>query len=45
MDGDDLDDLRAEKELPEGCLKVNLGLPIIVAVNKVDLLEYGDNQT
>lgn len=37
-------DLRLEMELPEGCLKVNLGIPIIVVVNKVDLLLHGDKK-
>jgi len=31
-------------DLPEGCLKVNLGIPIIVVVNKVDLLLHGDKK-
>lgn len=30
--------------LPEGCLKVNLGIPILVVVNKVDLLLHGDKK-
>ena len=37
-------DLRLEMDLPEGCLKVNLGIPIIVVVNKVDLLLHGDKK-
>jgi dynein light intermediate chain 1, cytosolic len=30
--------------LPEGCLKVNLGIPIVVVVNKVDLVLHGDKK-
>ena len=37
-------DLRLEMDLLEGCLKVNLGIPIIVVVNKVDLLLHGDKK-
>jgi Dynein light intermediate chain (DLIC) len=33
-----------EIDLPEGCLKVNLGIPILVIVNKVDLLLHGDKK-
>ena len=38
-------DLKLEIPLPEGCLKVNLGIPIIVVVNKVDLLLHGDKKS
>jgi len=38
------EDLRLEMDLPEDCLKVNLGIPIIVVVNKVDLLLHGDKK-
>jgi hypothetical protein len=31
-------------DLHEGCLKVNLWIPIIVVVNKVDLLLHGDKK-
>ena len=37
--------MRLELELPEGCLQVNFGIPIIVVVNKVDLLLHGDKKT
>ena len=45
VDDEDLSDLRSELPLPEGCLKVNLGIPIIVVVNKVDLVEHGDQHS
>ena len=32
------DDVRLEMPLGEGVLKVNLGIPLIVVVNKVDVL-------
>lgn len=38
-------DLKMELPLPEGCLKVNLGVPILVIVNKVDLLLHGDKKS
>ena len=31
--------------MPEGCLKVNLGIPILVIVNKVDSLLHGDKKS
>jgi dynein light intermediate chain 1, cytosolic len=31
-------------DLPEGCLKVNLGIPILVVVQKVDVLLHGDKR-
>ena len=38
-DDSDLEvDLKEELELGEGVLKVNLGIPIVVICNKVDLL-------
>ena len=37
-------DLRLELDLPEGCLQVNFGIPIIVVVNKVDLMLHGDKK-
>ncbi len=37
-------DTKLEMPLPEGCLKVNLGIPIMVVVNKSDLLLHGDNK-
>ena len=41
-DEENIDDLRTQMPLQEGVLKVNLGIPIIVACNKVDLLVRGD---
>lgn len=41
-DLDDFQDLKAKLPLPEGVLKVNLGIPIIVVCNKIDLLLRGD---
>ncbi len=38
-------DLKMQLPLPEGCLKVNLGIPIVVIVNKVDLLLHGDKKS
>lgn len=38
------EDVRMEIPLPEGCLKVNLGIPIIVICSKVDLLQHGDKK-
>ena len=38
----DISDLKRQMPLPEGVLKVNLGIPIIVVCNKVDLLLHGD---
>ena len=35
------DDVRLDMELPEGVLQVNLGIPIIVVCNKVDILQQG----
>jgi dynein light intermediate chain 1 len=37
-----LNDLKAELPLAEGVLKVNLGIPIIVACSKSDLLLRGE---
>jgi hypothetical protein len=43
-DGDDEDysELKAEMPLSEGVLDVNLGIPIMVVVNKVDLMLHGE---
>lgn len=41
-DLDDYKDLRSRLPLPEGVLKVNLGIPIIVVCHKIDLLLRGD---
>ena len=30
--------------MPEGCLKVNLGITIVVVVSKVDLILHGDKK-
>jgi hypothetical protein len=38
------EDVRLSMDLPEGCLKVNLGIPIIVVVQKVDVLLHGDKR-
>lgn len=38
------EDVRMEIPLPEGCLKVNLGIPIIVICSKVDLLQHGEKK-
>ena len=35
-------DLKKELPLPEGVLKVNMGIPMVVAVTKADLLLHGD---
>lgn len=35
-------DMREKLELGEGVLKVNLGIPIVVICNKVDLLAHGE---
>lgn len=37
-------DAKYEMPLPDGCLKVNLGIPIMIVVNKSDLLLHGDNK-
>lgn len=39
---DDYSDLKSRLPLPEGVLKVNLGIPIIVVCNKIDLLLRGE---
>ena len=41
-DMEDFSDLKARLPLPEGVLQVNLGIPIIVVCNKIDLLLRGD---
>lgn len=38
------EDVRLSLDLPEGCLEVNLGIPIIIAVQKVDVLLHGDKR-
>ena len=38
---DSEEDVRLEIPLPEGVLKVNLGIPIIVVCNKSDLMMMG----
>jgi dynein light intermediate chain 1, cytosolic len=43
-DADNFDDLMSMLPLPEGVLKSNLGIPIIVACHKVDLLGRGEKQ-
>ena len=37
-DDSEIDDVRVEMPLGQGVLKVNLGIPIIVVCNKIDLL-------
>lgn len=41
-DGEEIEDLRKDLALGEGVLKVNLGIPIIVVCNKIDLLIHGE---
>ena len=41
-DSDLEENLKEELELDEGVLKVNLGIPIVVVCNKVDLLQHGE---
>jgi dynein light intermediate chain 1 len=41
-DTDDLSEIKAQMPLQEGVLKVNLGIPIIVVCNKIDLLLRGE---
>jgi len=41
-DSDLEDNLKEELELGEGVLKVNLGIPIVIVCNKVDLLQHGE---
>lgn len=41
-DLDDYKDLKSRLPLPEGVLKVNLGIPIIVVCQKIDLLLRGE---
>lgn len=38
LDSDMSEDVRLEMPLGDGVLKVNLGIPLVVVVNKVDLL-------
>lgn len=45
VDQDQLElDTKLEMPLPDTCLKVNLGFPIVVLVNKSDLLLHGDKK-
>lgn len=44
-DAADLNELKKELPLSEGVLKTNLGIPMIVAITKADLLLYGDLRT
>lgn len=37
-DSDEAQDIRLEMELGEGILKVELGIPIIVLCNKIDII-------
>lgn len=39
-----IEDVRLEMDLPEGVLKVNLGIPIMVVVSKVDVLLHGEKK-
>jgi hypothetical protein len=41
-ENDVVEDMRKDLALGEGVLKVNLGIPIIVVCNKVDLLIHGE---
>jgi dynein light intermediate chain 1 len=41
-DEEDLTDLKMQMPLPEGVLTVNLGIPIIVACTKSDLIKRGE---
>lgn len=41
-DGEEIEDQRKDLALGEGVLKVNLGIPIIVVCNKIDLLIHGE---
>ena len=43
-DGEEEVDARLDLDLPESCLKVNLGIPVLVIVQKVDLLLHGDKK-
>lgn len=39
---EEVEDMRKDLALGDGVLKVNLGIPIIVVCNKVDLLIHGE---
>lgn len=41
---DDIADLKAELPLGEGVLTINLGIPIIVVLSKIDLMMRGEKQ-
>jgi GTPase SAR1 family protein len=40
--GNNLDDLKSKIPLPEGVLKVNLGIPILIVCTKTDLINHGE---
>lgn len=44
-EGQDLSELKKELPLPDGVLKVNLGIPIMVVVTKADHLVHGELRT
>lgn len=37
-------DVLLSMDLPEGCLRVNLGIPIVVVIQKADVLLHGDKR-
>lgn len=41
-DGEEIEDMRKDLALGDGVLKVNLGIPIVVVCNKIDLLIHGE---
>lgn len=42
---DELDNLKEDLPLPDGVLKVNLGIPIIIVCTRAELLLHGDRAT
>ena len=44
MSQDDID-IRLEMPLAEGVLKVNLGIPVVVLVNKVDIINMSGEKS
>lgn len=44
MSQDDID-IRLEMPLAEGVLKVNLGIPVVVVVNKVDIINMSGEKS
>ena len=42
---EDMKELKKELPLPDGVLKVNLGIPILVVVTKADHLLHGELRT